>query len=170
MGFALGDNEILYIQINYVYLPIACLTSNGMSEEAEMMSTTTKDDGGWETSIPVRQRFSIDFSGLVTNEISSTTEITYKDLRNIKRQRTLVDWKVTRTDGYADYGQGYITSLSSVASVDAFVQFDGSMVGYGNPANEFYNFYNSVIDRVTSDGGTIENPQCFKEDIKKQYV
>ena len=43
------------------------------------------------------------------------------------------------------------------------------MVGYGEPGNDFYTTLNSYIDRVTTDGGIIENEACLKSYLENLY-
>ena len=163
----LGENEILYLKTETAYLPIGCLTSHAFAESVDMLDTTAQNDGGWETSIPLRQRADISFSGLVTAEGVSSTMVTFLDLRNRKRRRDKVEWKISRADGYADYGEGYITNISESAEVESLITFDGSIKVYGSPNNEFYVFYNRYFDFVTSAGGVIENEVCLKQEISK---
>jgi len=162
MGFINGDIELLYFKIDGIYTPIGCLTSNSFNEEVDMLNTTTRQDAGWESSRPTMQRYSISFAGLVTDDINFGNVVSYASIRNLKRQRTLIDWKISRGNGYDDYGQAYITNISDSAEVESFVSFEGSMVGYGEPGNDFYTTLNSYIDRVTTDNGEIENEPCLE--------
>ena len=166
MGFINGDIELLYFKIDGIYTPIGCLTSNSFNEEVDMLNTTTRQDAGWESSRPTMQRYSISFAGLVTDDINFGNVVSYASIRNLKRQRTLIDWKISRGNGYDDYGQAYITNVSDSAEVESFVSFEGSMVGYGEPGNDFYTTLNSYIDRVTTDNGQIENEPCLKAYIE----
>ena len=138
MGFINGDIELLYFKIDGIYTPIGCLTSNSFNEEVDMLNTTTRQDAGWESSRPTMQRYSISFAGLVTDDINFSGVVSYASIRNLKRQRTLIDWKISRGNGYDDYGQAYITNISDSAEVESFVSFEGSMVGYGSPQNDYF--------------------------------
>ena len=46
-----GFEEILYIQVNKEWMPIACLTDNPISESTELIPTTTADNQGWESYV-----------------------------------------------------------------------------------------------------------------------
>ena len=163
----LGEEEILSIKTDEAYLPIGCLTSHAFAESVDMLDTTAQDDGGWETSIPLRQRADISFSGLVTKESVSSTMVTFVDLRNRKRRRVKVEWKISRADGFADYGEGYITNISESAEVESLITFDGAIKVYGSPNNEFYVLYNRYFDFATQEGATIESEICLKNEISK---
>ncbi len=140
MEFINGTLKVLYIkrdadnEAGYEYLPIGGLTDNSFSESSDMLDTTVRTNtNGWTSSIPVGQSYNIDFGGLITTESLSSTFITYNDLRNIKRNRQLLDWKIAADEGAEEYGSGYINSLSDTATIDEFVSFSGSIVGQGEP-------------------------------------
>ena len=57
MTFTLGEDRILYIKVEGVYLPIGCLTADSIEESSEFIDTTTRDNGGWSTSRPVVQYY-----------------------------------------------------------------------------------------------------------------
>lgn len=167
MNYVNGSNKLLYIKINDVYLPIACLTENSFSESASTLGTTTRDNtDGWETSIPVGQRYNISFSGLLTNDLVSDTSATFQQIRDLKRQRVLVDWKIDSGNGSPDYGQAHITNLSESAVIDEFITFTGALDGYGEPENKFDSIYYGYKDRVEAAGGTLSSEECTKEYIE----
>ena len=165
----LGQTELLYIKTDNGYLPIGCIVGHSFSEDTDMLDTTTLYDGGWETSTPVRQRANLSFNGLVGDELTSTTKVTFQDLRSMKRNRELVEWKIDRADGFADYGEGYITSIGESAEVDSLITFDANIKVEGEPNNEFYVVYNVYWEFSLEAGATIENEQCFKSNISKIF-
>ena len=92
--FINGSNRILYIKIDETYLPIGCLTSDSFSESVEMLTTTTRDNAGWATSTPTTQSYNISFDGLIINTFfngGDFTKISLDKLRDLKRNRTLID-------------------------------------------------------------------------------
>lgn len=133
--FKNGSNKLFYIYINGAYLPVGCLTSNGFSESAEMLSTTTRQNaGGWATSIPTRQSYTISIAGLITTTDGDGQIITYRTLQNLKRQRVQFNWKMnTEVTGYSEFGIGYFSSLSDEANVDENISFSGEVTGQGEP-------------------------------------
>jgi predicted secreted protein len=119
-----GDLRILSIDSGGGFVEIACLTDNSMSETADMLDTTTRDNEGWRTYRPGAQTGSIDFSGV----LETSGSLTFDGLRVLARAGTLIDWKVSSTEGGDTYsGEGYISSLSEEASVESFVTFSGSI-------------------------------------------
>ena len=134
-NFKNGTSKILYIYSNGDYYPVGCLTGNSFSEEAEMLETTTRENaGGWRSSIPTKQSYSISFSGLVTTDNKSGTILTYNDLQTLKRSKTLINWKTNNEQtGYSDFGKGYIRSISNNAEVDSFIDFSCEIEGFGEP-------------------------------------
>lgn len=133
--FKNGTYKLLYLYVEGTYFPIGCLTSNSFSETSDMLDTTTRQNaGGWKTSIPTSQSYSISFNGLITTSDNSGTILTYKDLQDFKRNRTQISWKSnTENAGYSDFGLGYINSISQDANIDENISFNAEIVGYGEP-------------------------------------
>lgn len=167
MDFSIGNLKILYIERSGNYLPIGCLTSNGFDEEVQTLNTTTRDNNdGWFTSVPTNQSYNISFDGLITNDIVISDKITYYELKQIKRNRELVNWKIEDDNGNIETGSAYITSLSDSAEVNEFISFSGSMIGYGKPTDPITEIYDAYEERVNTSGGEITSTNCQIEFIK----
>lgn len=168
MEFINGAIRIIYFKIGENYLPIGCLTDNSFSESASMLPTTTRDNSnGWESSRPTTQNYSIEFSGLVTADYFQTDKVTYNQIRSLKRNRTLVEWRISVGDGNFDYGSAYLESLSDEATIDENVSFSGSMVGFGEPINEFDSIFFAYKEFVEGSGGTLSSVNCTKKFIER---
>ncbi len=137
MEYFNGSDRILYIKQNGSWLPIGCLTNNSLSENAEMLPTTTRDNNGWSTSRPAMQGYSISFEGLQINTTVAGgvfMAASYDKLKLLKRSKILLDWKIQgATFPTVDYGKCYITEISEASAVDEFLTFSGTMIGYGLP-------------------------------------
>ena len=133
-----GTYKVLYIELDSVFKPVGCLTDNSFSESVEVIDSTTRQNtGGWGTSTPTRQSYSISFSGIETFDDLGETVVSYYNLQTIKRNRTKINWKIySSLGGNTESGSGYITSLNSSASIDEAVSFDGEIIGFGIPAIE----------------------------------
>lgn len=155
MKYFKGSERVLMLLIEGEYLPIGCLTSDGFSEEVDMLDTTTRENNGWETSVPVIQRFSVEFSGLCINTAFAGGDfgmVSYDRLVTIKRSRELQEWKLTTLDGqFVQIFKGHITNISDSASAGELITFDGSITGWGEP--EFKSEFKPTFDsnRVTFD-------------------
>jgi hypothetical protein len=129
-----GTYSILYIKWDNNFLPIGCLTSDGISEQSEMLDTTTRDNIGWKTSIPIVQNYNISFDGLVKNTNFSggdSTKISFDRLKILKRDRILIEWKTQDNNLiFINSGFGHITSLSNSSSVDEFISFNCEIEGF----------------------------------------
>jgi len=159
--FINGTYRILYIDSGDGYQPIGCLTSHSFNEESDTLNTTTRDNEGWNTEVPTNQRYSISFDGFVLENLSNTQQ-TYYDLKNIKRNRTLINWSID----HDEYGRGYIISLSDSNNIDEFVAFSAQLVGYGKPLIQLDVIYDGYIARALADGGsTTLSPFCLKSYI-----
>jgi hypothetical protein len=102
-----------------------------------MLPTTTRDNDGWATSRPMMQNYNIGFEGLQVNTTISGgtfTVASYDRLKLLKRSKILLDWKIEgATFPTVDYGKCYINELSEASTVDEFLSFSGSLIGYGIP-------------------------------------
>lgn len=128
-----GNEQILYLVIDSVDCPIACLTESNFSESVETIETTTVDNGGWTSSRPTNQSYNIDFSGVLIDDSLEASKHSLMKLRVIKRARTLVTWKIALDGVFEQTGEGYITEISEASPSGEFITFSGSIVGYGQP-------------------------------------
>jgi len=136
--FMKGENRLLYIKRSSLLVPIGCLTENNFSDESDMTDVTTRDvENGWVASVPIKQRYNIDFSGLMTVTNDSNGIFSYAALVVLTQARQPIEWKIVSTES-ANFkeGSGFITSLSESAVVDEFVTFSGAIVGTGAPLSE----------------------------------
>ena len=136
MNYYKGQDRILYLKLLGAWLPIACLTDNPFSETSEFIDTTTRDNRGWKTSMPTMQDYNISFSGLQVNSSvagGTFTVISYDKLKQLKRNKTRLDWKIEGNFPVVDYGKCYIQELSEATPVDDFLTFTGTLLGFGKP-------------------------------------
>ena len=102
-----------------------------------MLPTTTRDNNGWSTSRPTNQNYTVSFDGIQVNSTiagGNFDEASYDRLKLLKRNKTLLDWKIQgEIFPVVDYGKGYINEISESAAVDEFLSFTGSIVGFGEP-------------------------------------
>jgi len=137
MDYFNGSDRILFVKVNGNWLPIGCLTDNSMDESSEFLDTTTRDNQGWTTSRPILQSYSVGFNGLQLNTTVSGGIFTvgsYDKLKQLKRDKILLYWKIEGVVyPIVDYGQGYISSLSEVNTIDELMSFSGTINGYGKP-------------------------------------
>lgn len=130
MAFVSGSLRILYIKVNGLYVAVGCLTANNFSESSETLDTTTRDNAGWSTFRPTNQSYQIDFSGIQ----DPADALTYAELKEYKRSRTLLEWKIEATAaGLIDYGYGYIVDISETAEAGTNLTYSGVLRGYGKP-------------------------------------
>lgn len=131
-----GIYSMFYVMKNGDYLPCACLTSSPLSESVDMIDTTTRDNDGWKTSLPTNQGYTIELSGLMIMDDSDSGNnvVSYRELRGMKRNRQLIEWKRETLSGYyIDSGKAYITAISDSDEADGFITFNASLTGYGKP-------------------------------------
>lgn len=134
-----GKESMFYIKKNDVFFPVACLTSSPISEDVEMIQTTTRENEGWVTDLPTNQSYTIDLSGLmVMDDSDSDNEVlSYRELRAMKRNRDLIEWeRRTRNGYYIDSGKAHIVSISDSDEADGFITFTATLRGFGKPIEE----------------------------------
>lgn len=152
-----GTYRTFYIKLDGEYLPVGCLTSDNFSENVEMLETTTRDNNGWNTSVPTNQGYNISFEGLILNTNfngGDFTKISYDKLRVLKRSRTLIEWKTQDSNlTFIDSGKGYITDLSDTANIDEFISFQCNIMGYGEPTSTT----GQVFELVDGNGNNIQD-------------
>lgn len=158
-----GAYRILYIDLGDGYLPISCLTSHSFNEDSETISTTTRANGGWETSLPTNQSYSISFDALLIDDIINNSYQTYYNLKKIKRDRVLINWKIDEQE----YGTGFITSLSDENTIDENVSFSGEIIGYGEPTLQFDYVYDNYVANSIANGSVSTNDNCLKKYISE---
>lgn len=168
MAFVNGDNEILYIKRDGSYLPIACLDSNSFSETADEIDTTTSDNAGWKTTLPTNQGYEISFSGITEADELPELKNSYFDLLDLKRNRTLIEWRIGLPTSNYDYGNAYLIDLSSEAPADDLISFSGTLRGYGRPKNLLKEIYDQWATAVTSEtSGAVSSKRCVLNKIQE---
>src|SRR6185503_17927941 len=116
-----GKESLFFIEIDGVYFPVGCLTSSPISEDVQMLNTTTRENDGWVTELPTNQSYTIALDGqmVMDDEDSGSTMISYRKLRQFKRDKTLINWKRETLDGkYIDKGRAHIVSISDADPAD----------------------------------------------------
>lgn len=139
-----GEESLFYIKKDDVFFPVGCLTSSPISEDVEMIGTTTRDNEGWKTSKPTNQGYTIELAGLMVQDDSDSGNevLSYRELRTKKRNKELIEWKRTTLGGYyIDSGKAYITAISDSDPADGFISFTASLVGYGKPEESSQRIY-----------------------------
>lgn len=168
MDFTKGEKNLFYIKKNNIWIPVGCLTAAPLSEDVEMIDTTTRDNAGWRTSLPTNQGYSLALNGLVKrdDEDSGNVLISYREMVRLKRDKVLVEWKRVFNNIYADTGKAYITSVSDSDNAGDYVTFNANLVGFGKfgiGVNVYSEMTWNLQKLLSNDGVT------FTSDIAWQY-
>lgn len=115
-----GNDVLLYIN----GVAVACLTDNPLQESTEIIETTAKGNGGFRSYIAGIQDYSISFTG---HMVTDAGVISYADLKNLKRNREVFDWRITDGDTIDDIGAAFISSLSLISTVGEIVSFSATL-------------------------------------------
>ena len=137
--FIKGDVLVLSIHDGTAYRPIACLTSNSISQSMGVIETITKCDPGVTQKQAGTYSYEISAEGEYIDTTSvgaETTKASHDYLHKNKfASGSLVEWKMTT--GLADdseyFGSGYLTELSADAPTgDEFATFSMTLSGTGS--------------------------------------
>lgn len=135
--FINGDDAILFIKRASSYVPVACLTSNGLAEALSFNEVQTKCDPGVIVSTPNAYSYTVPLEGVLTDTTSSggsTALASWDYLRTLMRNKTLIDWKIEigAPAFITDSGQGYLENLEMTAPAGDNITFTGSIKGTGD--------------------------------------
>ncbi len=141
--FYMGSLFMLYIRNSGTWKPVACLTSNGISESWDFAETVTKCDPGVTRRKPTTYSYEIPIEGVFTDTTGAggdTAKASWDTLKVPARAKTLVEWQVAllRADGTespnfnAQFGSGYFSALEVDAPEDDFINFSATILGDGD--------------------------------------
>ncbi|QIY92248.1 phage tail tube protein [Chryseobacterium gallinarum] len=131
-----GEENLFYIKKNNTWVPVACLTASPINEQSETISTTTRENAGWNTDLVTNQSYTIELSGMMIKDDvdSGNNVISYRELRSYKRNRVLIEWmRKTLSGYYVDSGKAHITTISDNDAAGEFISFNATLLGYGKP-------------------------------------
>lgn len=115
------------------YLPVGCLTSNGISRSMEMTDgTLTKCDPDPEP-IPGKRSYTIPFDAVAID--NDTAHASLLKVEELFEAGAPIYWKntITKTEGVPiiRYGRAYLTEFNQEAPVDGEITFSGTLNGIG---------------------------------------
>lgn len=129
----------LYIKKGLEYVVLDCEISANVNDSLDIVSRNIK---GWSESSVNNQSY--DITANLTQSISMNS---YYFLRDLKRNRTLIEWQNRTENVYISSGKAYISEINKTMSADAFVTFDISLKGFGKPkTNNNKNDVNVLAD------------------------
>ena len=134
-NFIKGENLILYIYDDAIYRPVACLTSNSLSQTLSVVESQTKCDPGVTIKDAGAMSYEISAEGQYIDTTSAAAEITkasHDYLHTI--MGTTVTWKMDTglVDNAAYYGSAVVGDLSLDAGAgDELATFSCTLNGSG---------------------------------------
>lgn len=141
--FYSGSLFMLYIRNSGTWKPVACLTSNGISESWDFAETVTKCDPGVTRRKPTTYSYEIPFEGVFTDTSGAggdTAKASWDVIKGIARAKTLTEYQIAllNTDGTestnfaAQFGSAYFSALDITAAEGEFITFSGTLLGDGD--------------------------------------
>ena len=135
--FIKGDAIILYVHDGSIYRPIACLTSNSLSQTRNIIESQTKCDPGLVIKDAGTLSYEISFEGQYIDTTSAGSEVTkasHDYLFGIMNSGAVQTWKMDTglTDTTNYYGTGILGDLEMSADAgDELAAFSGTLSGSG---------------------------------------
>ncbi len=143
MSLVLGDSIIFSVWDGSAYNPVACLTSNSLSETKNIIESQTKCDPGQIVKTPNSYTYEISIEGELP-KFGVTGREEWSDLRTDLVAGTLVEWSIGAFVGDDSiqpivdtiyYGSAYLSEVSlDAAAGDEIVTFSATLVGDGKTA------------------------------------
>ena len=136
--FIKGDVLIFYVHDGTIYRPIACLTSNTLSQTRGVIETQTKCDPGLIQRAAGVLAYEISCEGEYIDTTSVGAEVTkasHDYLKGLMESGNEITWKMDTgiTDTAAYYGTAFMTELSADAPTgDEFATFSCTLSGSGS--------------------------------------
>ena len=116
---------ILEINTGAGFDPVACIIGYNESEDAELLGTTTRQNGGWKTSLPIIQGKQITVQAVVPTDQAL---VSYNDLKTLKRDKTSFTYRIDDETGTA-----IISDISLEGKDDTDLAFNLTMQVQGEP-------------------------------------
>lgn len=132
-----GEGLILYVWDSSIYRPIACLTSNSLSETRNIIESQTKCDPGLIIKASGSYTYELSLEGEYIDTTSAGAEVTkasHDYLHGLIGSGATITWKMDTglADTVAYYGTGIFSDLSLDAPAgDEFATFSGTVSGSG---------------------------------------
>lgn len=119
------------------WLLAVCSTTDGFEASIDAVTTSTKCDAGWVSSLPGDGSWSFSHSALATYAPEAGT-LSFKELENIMLAKEVAQWKLESTNALHDFywiGLGWISSLTETAAAGEYLTVDITITGTGEPVN-----------------------------------
>lgn len=135
--FIKGEDLILYIYDGSIYRPIACLTSNSLSQTRGIIEAQTKCSPGVTEKSTGAMSYSLACEGNYIDTTSVGAEVTkasHDYLKTLMDAGTQFDWRLDTglVDTVYYFGQAVLTDLEMTAAAgDEFTTFSGTLDGSG---------------------------------------
>ena len=132
-----GENLVLYIWDSAIYRPVACLTSNSLSETRGLIESQTKCSPGVIDKLSGTYSYEISFEGEKIDTTSVGAEVTkasFDYLHDVIDLGEAITWRLDTglTDDPFYYGTGILTDNEGTdAAGDELSTFSGTISGIG---------------------------------------
>jgi len=129
-----GYSVLFSIWDTDAYEPIACVTSNTLTENVELIETRTKCNPGNVDREADAYTYEISVDGVYIDEDVDTARQSHRKLATLMRAKTTITWRLSTgiTSPTAEYGTGIITSLELTGEAEGNATFTATISGIGS--------------------------------------
>ena len=116
------------------WLDVAHVVSDSWNEQTDFAGTTTRNNNGFKSFIPISIEGSIDVTGIIFDDADIVGKIGHKELREVQRAFEKVEYRlqvVGATD--VEYGTMYVRNVSDTAEVSGLYEYQASFQVTGQP-------------------------------------
>lgn len=127
--------------------PIACLTSNSITEAMSFLATCKRTFSGASSHIPSTFGYTLTFEAVMVSGMG----MSWDELSLLVRTQEIGSWGLTYVN---DTGRGYLANLELVANSGENIIFTGSIQGIGiiTPLDAVYYVWFQDIDTYVDEG------------------
>lgn len=119
------------------WLLAVCSTTDGFEASIDAVTTSTKCDAGWVSSLPGDGSWSFSHSALA-NYSPGSGQLSFKELEDIMLAKTVGQWKLESTNALHNFywiGNGWISSFTETGAAGEYLTVDITITGTGTPVN-----------------------------------
>ena len=119
--YILGEQVMLSFNTLNGWLPVGCITTNGLERSRGRIETTGRGSNGDKSYRPTDKDYSISFEGVLSK---SDSLVSYNHLDQLFEDGTVFEWRIMSADGWiAKTGPSFITALALGTAARQWVTF-----------------------------------------------
>ena len=154
--YLLGEQIVLSFKVflpgsdQFSWLPVGCITSNGLDRSRGRIETTGRGSAGNKSYRPTDKDYNLSFDGVLSK---SGGLVSYNHLDQLFEDGTVFEWRMMSADGWiAKTGTSFITSLSLGTAARAWVTFSCTLSPAAGGVSKILVWSQDGLNIVSQDG------------------